>query len=320
MSKQYYLLFTKFYLLQYLFFADFTYILHVTYHRMFRLVLLSYIIPLSYSKSIPNVIQFGQDGFGHQLEGTLSILDHVVSRRFNYIYSWSKTCTYEHVGKEEEQHLCAYMHKALHMFSKHFEEPPLYIHKRQHVHETWKIPSDLKNRVYSLDNAWRDTHNYTHSFYFLRNAFVDHNAFLPPPTYAHSSSSSHVVVHIRQGDSSFRNHVNAQNAWLTCVLKRVKHDNVTLIVHSDGHLPFTSMGPIKVYNHSISAIQALSDFIHADIFIMAESSLSRAAHILRQGMTLHPWCALRPGVVEKNHLLSPTPTTVHVLGILQRCI
>ena len=51
---------------------------------------------------VPNVIQYGEDGFGHQLEGIMGVLGLHFCGKINYVFNYNRRYKYQHSNIDEK--------------------------------------------------------------------------------------------------------------------------------------------------------------------------------------------------------------------------
>ena len=239
--------------------------------------------------TLPNVIQYGKDGFGHQLEGLMGTIAMHVAGKVNYIFDYPRTFKFEH--KNVDGRCQKYMEKALSNMLAVYPQRS-NITEREHVHEVWNIPKTPNpNVIYSIDNAFYEpVDNLLAARNLLRQSFVLNNPYLPKPTY--DVSKRNVVVHIRRGDAVTQGRTHESDKLLTIVEKFQGLDNDWFItIHTNGDvkelndLRRRKTGSTFIYDGNVHALQVLSDFIYADVLVISESALSIAATWLGDPVT-----------------------------------
>jgi len=224
--------------------------------------------------NIPNVIQYGEDGFGHQLEGIFGIIGMHVEKKVNYIFNFPRRFKFAH--KNVDETCIVYMDDCMKKLAVFYSQPPFNNLQRKHKHEVWKIPKEVdKNKVYSLDNAFFEpTEQLIKASPIIKDIFGKNNPNLPKPSYEENIDS--IVIHVRLGDAAKR---QAELSLLYNIIKyyyETKKDSI-LIIHTNGEIPFNECERLKIHNENTHVLQVLSDFIHAKTLIISESSLSIAA-------------------------------------------
>jgi len=148
----------------------------------------------------------------------------------------------------------------------------------------------------------------------LREAFVEKNIYLPKKSY--DNELINVCCHIRLGDAVGQRILD--NANLFKVIKEFqKYNKYRIIIHADGDGDVTHLQRDNtiIYDSNPDVLQALSDFIYADILIMNYSSLSIAAHLLADNKQ-NVICPTNAGPTFKHRCLSKCITTQELLNKL----
>jgi hypothetical protein len=238
------------------------------------------------------ICQHGTDGFGHQLEGTLILMALSINKRAEYQYHHIKEYTFEHSNFNKDL-LEQYLRKALAEMALLDPVDPSPTHNYRLVYNEQRhfqmIPHsdiDYRNRIYFYDgvgSGWHLPMNFQMprdlfpALSTLRTAFVEKNPYLPSPSY--DTQRVNVCCHIRLGDAVGSRPLDNENLYN--VVKYFQKDSkYNIIVHSNGNVDHLQAEHTRLCDSTTDVLQILSDFIHADIFIMAVSSLSIAAHLL----------------------------------------
>lgn len=88
-----------------------------------------------------------------------------------------------------------------------------------------------------------------------------------------------VVCHIRLGDA-IGTRVLDNDKIITFIKNIQKESGNRITIHSDGDIDSLKADNTILCGKNTDVLQILSDFVHADVFIMNYSSLSIAAHLL----------------------------------------
>lgn len=224
---------------------------------------------------VPNVIQYGEDGFGHQLEGIMGVLGLHFCGKINYVFNYNRRYKYQHSNIDEK--CIHYMKYAIEKLLIKYPSTKEF-NNRKHKHEVWKIPKNFdENVVYSIDNAFFEpTEQLVQSQEIFKEIYRK-NPFLPTPSYQKNVNNEKVVVcHVRLGDAVSRQK-ELQIQYKVISYYQENFPDYKIIIHTNGNVPFEETNNIIIKNKNTHVLQVLSDFIHADILIIAESSLSIAA-------------------------------------------
>jgi len=225
-------------------------------------------------KKLPNVIQYGEDGFGHQLEGTMGVISLHIVKKANYVFNYKRRYKFAHKNVDEK--CMEYMKKAMEQLLLLYPQDKIF-NERKHKHEVWKIPKEInENVIYSLDNAFFEpTINLISSRDIMMNVFKNNNSYLPKPSY--DINDNNIVCHIRLGDARSRQR-ELELQYKVISYYQKKYINSKIIIHTNGdNIPFEENENTKIYDTTVHVLQVLSDFIHANTLIIAESSLSIVA-------------------------------------------
>ena len=252
-----------------------------------------------YTNQKVRIFQGGSDGFGHQLEGTLRLISLSLNKNAEYQYHYKKNYSFQHSNFDINK-LTAYMTNALNILSSTYEnerereneeEPKSY--NIIPVIETTKFQDIINNNpnyrdnIYLYDGVGDSNDNrynyesmteYIKSIPVLRNAFVKNNPELPCPSY--NSECINVVCHIRLGDAIGQRILDNESIYNVIRVYQKQPDKYRITIHSDGDIRHLAHENTILYDKSADVLLVLSDFIHADIFIMNYSSISIAAHLL----------------------------------------
>lgn len=245
-----------------------------------------------------HIVQYGRDGFGHQLHGIYSAMVYHGVENFYYdgIHYTNKSCVFDHIkDPNEKKDLEEYLKECHRQFSASFDQKEKKYNKVIHSHEIYKIPANYDvNTLYSLDNAF--FFNYPlkeedHKELLKRNMIDFQKFFINPRLPKCSLPSNNVVVHIRMGDAMRAGRGNIITKYKSDIKKLIdliyKKDNTKQFVfHTDGSvddlIKDLPTGCYKVFNKSHNLLYVLSDLIHADMLITGVSSLSTVATYINQ--------------------------------------
>jgi len=279
---------------------------------------------LQVTSSVCSVTQNGSDGFGHQLEGKLSVmlLAELFPERFEYIHVPFKG--FQHItltGEYVEQYMG---------FKDLFLEP--------HPDWDYEYPSTLKPYIvnysepcdpyviYSVDNAWVATlYNLTLKprinnilmnstlFQGLRHAYF--NDFVKrsnPVNTKFRSGTKNVVVHIRRGDGMWRAMTTEYYDAAIDYYETLYGNSTYFLIESDDiewdyiqkTLP-ERLGPENVHiGNENSVLLTFHRMMLADGLVASDSSLDRAAIMYRSNQN--------PVVVPDNPYFQMLDSYVHV--------
>lgn len=230
---------------------------------------------------LPNCIQFGTDGFGHQLEGTFGLIAMHISNKINYVFDHKKNYKFAHPNVDEN---CAkYMQYAMQELSRIFpKKEELQISKTNHVHTIYKIPKDFKDDVlYSLDNAFKEPRIQLENATDILKKVFRMNPYLPRPSY--STDEKTIVIHVRLGDGTW---LQKELDILYDLIRyfQINKDN-NIIVHTNGDIPIDESKNLKIFDKKTHVLQVLSDFIYAQTLVLSFSALGIAASWLTDEST-----------------------------------
>ena len=228
------------------------------------------------SKPVPNIVQHGIDGFGHQLEGTMGAVAMHVAGKATYMFNHRRSYTFAHPNVDATCE--SYMRHAMTRLHEKYPNDRV-LTNRKHVHEVWKIPEtpDLA-KIYSVDNAFYEpVENMVGARALLTDVFGSGNPHLPAPSYENANTGRNVVVHVRLGDAVRRQ--RELPILFACVKKlRDAHPDHQFTVHTNGDVEEQlSHDRTTIHDKGVHVLQVLSDFVHADILVISDSSLSIAA-------------------------------------------
>jgi hypothetical protein len=239
------------------------------------------------------ICQYGSDGFGHQLEGTLRLLSLSINNKADYQYNFRETYTFEHNNFNIEL-LHNYLQDALKIISKNNND--MRTKKREYITrfgeyrtfaEILESCEDIDNTIYCYDGAssfleilspnFEPSYEIENALPILREAYVLRNSYLPIKSY--DDTKINVCCHIRLGDAVGQRILDTDNLF-NVVREFQKFNEYRIIIHTNGDINHLQENNTIIYNENTDVLQVLSDFIGADVFIMSYSSLSIAAHLL----------------------------------------
>ena len=235
-----------------------------------------------------HIVQDGNDGFGHQLEGLFTCLIlHNVNYYFDGISYIEKKFCFEHVNNNESQILKEYLIESVNEFIKEYKLSKIIYKNTIRSHELWKIPFDYENNIlYSLDNVFFykkllkkcDVEKIIENTNLMKKYFI--NSKLPQ----NRLNKENIVIHIRLGDALTSGRSESIFLYNESIMKLIdifkkKYPNNKYYIHSDGyplHIIEKIGSECFFYGkEDCSVMETLSDFIHANILICGNSSLSK---------------------------------------------
>lgn len=266
------------------------------------------------------IIQYGTDGFGHQMEGMLRLLSLSINNKAIYQYNYNKIYQYEHNNFDIEE-LKKYCVKALNYLSNDDEientidvDENIYSIKMKENRTFDEIKANdenWKNTIYFYDGVsskdpkklppnFESNTDFEQSLPKLREAFVLQNNFLPKPSF--DNNYINVCAHIRLGDAVGQRILDNEKIFEVIRLFQ-KHNKYRVIIHTDGDVYKLANINTIIYDSKTDVLQVLSDFIFADILLINFSSLSIAAHLLgNNNQTVI--CPEKAGPTFKNRILN----------------
>jgi len=236
--------------------------------------------------SMKHIVQDGMDGFGHQLEGlwTCLILHNVDDIYFDARQYIKKQFSFHHIDSSEQEVAREYLTECLVPFIRKYNEKEMEYKDIVRTHELWEIPLQYEEDVlYSLDNVfyYKLLFPEEHLKQIEENIQERKNYFINDTLPKNRLHEKNIVIHIRMNDAMYRydcfDSFCKQMNSLVDILKREYPDHVYYI-HSDG-VPvdiITHIGDSKCifFGNNTPVMDVLSDFVHANIFVCGESSLS----------------------------------------------
>ena len=174
----------------------------------------------------------------------------------------------------------------------------------------FKTDKNIKNTIYyydgvyskhanSLPSNFESNNDLEKSLPKIRDAFVKKKIYLPQKSY--DNELINVCCHIKLNDS-VKQYVLDINNLINCITQFQKNNKYRVIIHADIDISHLECENTIIYDSNTHVLQALSDFIHADILIITDSSLSIAAHLLADN-TQNVICPTQIRPVMKYRLL-----------------
>ena len=236
------------------------------------------------------ICQYGVDGFGHQLEGTLRLISMSLNGKADYQYNHKKTYSFEHNNFNIKK-LTTYFLKAndilQHILKKNTNETYKRIKKeRRSFEQIIKDDHKYEKNLYLYDGVpgsikiplnFEKIEELEKSLPILRKAFVKKNNILPPPSF--NKQCITVVCHLRLGDAIGQRVLDTENL-IKVIRHYQKNNKYRIIIHTNGDVNHLKHPNTTIYSSNTDVLQVLSDFIHANILIINFSSLSIAGHLL----------------------------------------
>ena len=226
-------------------------------------------------KRKPNIIHYGTDGFGHQLEGIIGAIAMHFNDKVNYIFNHKrKKYRFEHLNHKGCE---LYLKNVFVNILKDHPKEDMKIKEIIHSHEVFKIPENPDNKViYSIDNIYREPNiHMINSKEKIKYYFTKNNIYLPEPSFKNDKRHN-IVIHIRKGDTLSR---QKELKELGLVIKNIqKRKNILITIHSNGILKeYENNENTVLKGRNTEVLQVLSDMINAETLIISQSSLSYIA-------------------------------------------
>jgi len=262
----------------------------------------------------------GKGSFSNQLEGILRLLSHSLNNKAEYQINYKKTYNFHdnNVGKKQ---LEEYFLTSLNVLSKnntnytvnnfeYFKENYGDSREYNSINNDDGNNSECEQNIYLYDGIgvgnplppnFENSDEIMQSLHKLRNAFVLKNNILPKPSY--DNTKINICCHIRLTDALGRK--IPDNESLCGIVKYFQKDNNKnrVIIYSNENTDYLKTENTIIYNPNIDILQALSDFIHADILVTNYSSLSISAHLLAKE-TQKVICPNKASLVFYSRLLN----------------
>ena len=285
------------------------------------------------------IIQYGTDGFGHQLEGTLRLISHSLNNKADYQYDYKKKYIFEHSNFDIIK-LEKYLDDALNILQcKQNKNLQNNNSLDKIVAKDFNNYTIIKNRTY--DNIIKNDINFQNNIYLydgvgcgsqlppnfeikgdlekslpiLRESYVEKNENLPKPTY-YNNKLINVCCHIRLGDAVGTRILDNDRIYKVInYFQNIKSKNEYCItIHSNGNINNLKSNNTIIHDSKVDVLQILSDFINADILIINYSALSIAAHLLAD-TNQKVICPNNAGPTFKHRILSKCITCDEFLKI-----
>ena len=275
------------------------------------------------------ISQKGEDGFGHQLLGMMSILC-LCDEELKYV-PYLHDGKFEHVKGLEKQQLKNYMIKFYSKLGFNYpinftEYPPKRIVSRTRNNFNFSATTDLDwpNHTHVFDNAWsqpdigKKVFNY--NFYeSLTNDELMETSF--------DINNTNIVIHLRGGDGDTRHFGTRQNmSILNKIIRKLKEKYQNYMFHfhtnnetvSDKVLCDIPKERYIVYGKMTKVLFSFSHMINCDVLIVGDSSLSIAASYVNKGVIvvpskltcaegkdidIHPLNGIKKAISFENYLL-----------------
>jgi hypothetical protein len=245
------------------------------------------------------ISQKGEDGFGHQLLGMMSIIS-LCSGDLKYV-PYLHDGKFEHVSGDEKIELKSYMIKFYQALGFEFpcdysKFPPKRVVSRNRNNFNFDATNDLDwpNHTHVFDNAWSQQNIgekvFNYDFYkSLTNELLFKNNF--------NMDYTNIVIHLRGGDGDTRHFGTRQNMSILNKLIRnlnEKYSKCMFNFHtnndtvSDKLLVDISPDNYVIYGKNTHVLFSFSQMINSDVLIVGDSSLSIAASYVNKGVILVP--------------------------------
>lgn len=270
------------------------------------------------------ISQKGEDGFGHQLLGMMSLLSLCKGYEYIVYVHYRHSGTFEHVSAEEKIILKDYIHafyEALgYIYPCNFEcFPKKRIMERKRNNMNFKSTEDLEwgHYTYVFDNSWsqqgigRLVFNYDFEK-FLKNKRL--------PTSKFNNDYYNVVIHLRGGDGDGRAFGTKQNmSILNRIIEKIYLNNDRSFFHfhtnnqdvNENILKSVPDKRYKVYNRNTRVLDSFSQMINSDVLVVGDSSLSIAASYVNKGLVLVPTKLSCAENIDRDiHPLTGIPTAI----------
>jgi hypothetical protein len=250
---------------------------------------------------IKYISQKGEDGFGHQLLGMMSLLSLCKGYEYIVYVHYPHDGQFEHVSKEEKIQLKDYIHafyEALgYIYPCNFQcFPKKRIMERKRNNLNFKSTEDLQWDLYTyvFDNSWSQEGIGKLIYGFGFEPFLKNGKL---PSHNFNKDDVNVVIHLRGGDGDGRAFGTKQNmSILNRILEKIydKHNKAMFYFHTNNDnvneniLKSVSNDRYKVYNKKTPVLDSFSQMINSDILIVGDSSLSIAASYVCKGIVLVP--------------------------------
>ena len=237
------------------------------------------------------IIQHGLDGMGHQLHGLLSLL--ALHNADNYYFDEhafiNKFFALDHLNQEDSINVKEYLKEIVKGFIKVNNQEKINYEKTIHSHVLGNIPNNASNdTLYSLDNCYCFDEipiNKSQFKKYLTNIEKIKSFSINEKLPKNRLSEKNVVIHLRQGDAMAAERgiaINNYNEKIINILPKMidNFKDYIFYIHTDGNADFVTdilskhNVQYKVYSKSENILNVLSDFIHSNVFLAGDSSLS----------------------------------------------
>lgn len=237
------------------------------------------------------------DGFGHQLHGLFStlVLHKIKNIYFNAETFINKNFFFEHLDEKQSLDAKKYLIECVRLF----EEENLVFSKECNNFVQLNSINEVLNKnnkdfVCAVDNAYyfekleldeAEKEKHQKNIIDYKKYFI--NQYLPPCRL----KEKNIVIHIRQGDALKTDRKKSLSDFmynLSDLVKifRKKYPEHNLYIHSDENIDFLKGEKISIFTKETDILNVLSDFIHAEIFVANNSSLSEVSCFLGDKKTI----------------------------------
>lgn len=255
------------------------------------------------------ICHHGNDGFGHQLEGTLRLLSLSLNNKAQYDNRY-KIYKFEHYNFDI-QILIKFFTSALNALNINstIDTHDYNIkHESRSFHDILIQDKHYSENIYFYDgvgngsrlpNNFESKQELEKSLPLLRDVFVTNNIYLPSPSY--NKEYINVCCHIRLGDAVGQRRLDNDNLYniIRCFQKK---NNFRITIHSDGNIDHLSSNNTILHNKYTDVLQIFSDFVNSDILLINYSALSIAAHLISYPKQI-VICPDNAGVTFKDRIL-----------------
>lgn len=271
------------------------------------------------SRKLVKIMQYGEDGFGHQLEGTLRLMSMSLNNKATYFYRLGLQYKFEHSNFDQTK-LERFFHRAREVLFRYnnsipesFKPVDVILRETRSFQHIADEDKQYENYIYLYDGVgcgqklpanFEMPEEIAKSLPLLRKAFVEENPILPPPSYGnHNNGCKTVCCHIRLGDAVGTRKLETDKLYEMIRKFQSITTPIQIVVHSDGYVGHLRSQNTKICDSRTDVLQVLSDFIHADILIMNYSSLSIASHLLAKPSQIVV-CPDNAGVTFNSRILN----------------
>jgi hypothetical protein len=266
------------------------------------------------NKELIKIIQFGSDGFGHQLEGTLRLLSLSINKKANYQLNYNKNYSFEHTNfnisilKNYYSDAFTNVSHDTDWSEDQSRNYTLNYYCYRSFDEILNNDLNYNDYIYTYDGVgcgsglppnFEFVADLEKSLPILRNAFVLKNSNLPKATF--DDKRINVCFHIRMGDA-IGTRILENDKLINIVDYFQKNEKYRITIHTDGDINNFKKDNAIIWGKDTDVLQVLSDLIHADILVINYSSLSISAHLLADTNQL-VICPKNAGVTFKDRIL-----------------